>query len=259
MVRALLLVGAIALIAVLGYRQIRRLAETKVPVIVSSHALNAGRQVARADLRPMEMSPPAGALASLADIEGRRLLKDKAPGEPFFVSDLAPKSAPPRLASTIPTGHVLATIRVGSMDLPIPELYAGDRLDVLLSTQKGIEFIARNAQVMGTLGGGHGKPNGDSGKILGIDISLPGATAAADPNLALVLAISPGDVYPLTAAEATGKKMKIVLHSEEEVRSGNYLDVKPAAPAVRVAARAAAPPPPFELIMGSKVQKVDVK
>jgi Flp pilus assembly protein CpaB len=256
-VRALLLVGAVVLIGVLAYRQISRLMETRVPVWVTATALRAGQVVSQAHLKVLELPTPSGALALRSEIEGRTLAQDKPEGQPFYSRDLAPRPAAPRLSTTIPQGRVLATVRVGSMDLPIPELYAGDRLDIMLATSKGVEAIARNAQVMGTMNSrAGGQPAVDSGRILGVDISIPGANPPSAPEQSLVLALFPADVYPLAAAEATGQKMKIILHSDEAVRSGTLLDVRPPTPAP---VRSAPARPTVELLLGGKVERIAVR
>jgi hypothetical protein len=206
-------------------------------------------------MRLIQMSPPAGALVARADIEGRTLRQDKGDGEPFYAADLAPRQQAPSLSSTVPAGRLLATVRVGAMDLPVPELSAGDRVDILQARVEGVELIAADAQVMGTLRPRNPAPAGDNGRILGIDLSIPNVnqTQSTNGELALVLAVLPYDVYALTAAEASGRKMKLVLHSDQEVKSGKLINLRPMPqPAV-----APGPPAPsVEVLLGGKVERV---
>jgi hypothetical protein len=200
------------------------------------------------------MTAPAGAIVSRADIESRKLLQDKPEGEPFLTRDLGPAATPPTLSSTVPVGRLLATLQIGSMDLPVPELFAGDRLEILQATPEGVRIVAHDAQVMGTLKRDAPAETGDTGRIMGIDIRPPDINPKPTTgNLALVLAVYPADVYGLTAAEASGKKLKVVLHSDQEVKSGKLIDLRPlpAPPPVREL-----PLPSVELLMGDKIERV---
>jgi Flp pilus assembly protein CpaB len=253
-VRGLLLAAAVVVVAVLGYRQVQRLTVKRVPVWVSVGRLAKGRPLTMADLKATEMPPPSGAIVNRADIEGRTLLVDKAAGQPFYLSDLAPRPAKPPLATTIPDGRLLATVRIESMDLPATELMAGDRLDLLLAQPDGVRVVAHDVYVLGLL---NTRPpaaaSADSGRILGVDISVPGANAAPAAGSALVLGIYPEDAFSLAAGEATGKKMKIVLHSAAEVKSGEVLDLRPEPP----------PPAPHEspsveVLRGAKSERIHV-
>jgi Flp pilus assembly protein CpaB len=255
LVRALLLAAAIVIVVVVGYRQIRRLTETRLPVWVSASALTAGEVVAAGTMRMIEMLPPSGAIVNRANIVGRALLADKAEGEPFLASDLAPRPAGPALSTTIPEGRLLATLRFASMDLPAPELRAGDRIDVLLAATDGVHVVAHDAYVLGLLNqrtppGG----NGDSGVILGVDISIPGANGAAKPGSALVLGLHPEEVFSLAAAEATGRSLKLVLHASREVETGELIDLRPGPVPLD-------PPelPTVELMLGSRSEMVSVR
>jgi hypothetical protein len=203
----------------------------------------------------VQIEPPAGAIVSRADIEGRKLIQDKPEGQPFFASDLGPAPPRPALAATVPLGRLLTTVRIGSMDIPVPELFAGDRLDLLQATPEGVRLVAGDAQVMGSLSNNaRAQANADNGRILGIDISIPDLNARSDDSgLALVLAVLPADVYAITAAEASGKKMKVVLHSDQEVRSGKLINLRPIAPPPP----APGPPAPsVEVLLGGRIERV---
>jgi Flp pilus assembly protein CpaB len=256
-VRALLLAAAVVVVVVLGYRQFARMTEKRVPVWVTASQLVKGRPVALDDVKVTQLPPPSGVLVNRADIEGRTLLTDKSPGEPFFPTDLAPRPAKPALAATIPPGRLLATLRFESMDLPAKELAGGDRIDVLLAIPDGVHVVAHDAWVLGILtqktppGGG-----GDSGRILGVDISIPGAHTAKAEGSALVLGLHPEEVFSLAAAEATGKQLKLVLHADREVKANEVIDLRP-----EPTLPAAPPPelPAVELIHGSKTETVHVR
>jgi hypothetical protein len=68
-----------------------------------------------------------------------------------------------------------------------------------------------------------------------------------------VLGLYPDEVFSLAAAEASGQQLKLVLHSDREVKAGEVLDIRPA-PAL--------PPPPapsapaVEVLLGSRSETV---
>ena len=55
----------------------------------------------------------------------------------------------------------------------------------------------------------------------------PGKKADADEGIPLVLAVRPGDIYPL-AGIGSGEAVSIVLHGEQEVADGKLLKISPA-------------------------------
>jgi len=250
--RVLLAVGAAALVLVLGYRQYQRFLGPQVPVWVTSAPLAAGHVLAQSDLVQRPMRAPAGALRNAADIAGRPLLAAKLAGQPIFPADLGKAPAAPGVSTTIPEGRVLATLPIRTLDLPTKALVRGDRLDVLQATKSGVRLVAHDAYMMGTLGGHKAGKPAPSATIMGVDVSVPGSKPA-EPQPALVLAIRPEDAFALTAAEAGGPRMKLLLHGDAEVKKGDMVSVvppvKPAAPRPRRA-------PGLELLIGSRQQSV---
>ena len=120
------------------------------------------------------------------------------------------------------------------MDLPSWDLQNGDRIDILQATREGVRIVAHDAYMMGTMKSKAQPSQGDSGRVLGVDISVPGGGPASGGDPALVLAVRPEDVFGLTAAEASAPKMKLVLHSAAEVQANAIIDLRPRA----------VPPPP---------------
>ena len=249
-VRALLLAAAVVLVVVLAYRQISRFTEARVPVWVSAAKLAKGHTVTAADLKTVRIPPPNGALVNRADIEGRALNADKPTDEPFYGPDLAPRPPEAQLTTTIPKDRLLATVGIKSLDLPAKQLMAGDRLDLLMADTDGVHVVAHDAYMLGLLTAKTTNGNGDSGKILGVDISIPGSNTSPNDGSALVLGLYPNEVFNLAAAEATGKKLTMVLHGANEQPPITILP--------KVAARQRAEPP-LELLMGTKSQMVHVK
>jgi len=235
--RAALVVAAVLLVGVLGYRQINRLTGEKVPVWIATGNLPKGAVVRAANLTLTRVSRPDGALVRRTDIEGRTLLFDKTSGSPFFPGDLEEPPPPPGVAQSIPAGRLLATVKVQSMDLPSLELKAGDRLDILQATTEGVRIVAHDAYMMGLMAA-PAPTRAESGTVLGVDLSVPTARPTAPGGPALVLAVLPEDVFGLTAAEASGPKLKLVLHGAGEVQGNALIDLRPKArPAPRRGSR----------------------
>jgi len=246
-VRAILLVAAVGLIGVLLYRQISRLAGDRVSVWVSATELRVGQPVTAGVLRQVQLPRPKGAIADRASILGRVLTVAKGPDQPFYPADLAPLAVPAALATTIPPGRLLATVKLSALDLPSQELRNADRLDIIQAGSGGVSMIAHDVYMMGHLSSAAGASKKNS--LLGIDLTPPDLDAQPTGAEALVLALLPKDVFPLAAAEASGQRLKIVLHSDADVKAGRLLN---AAPAVRSGASL----PAIEIISGTKRQRV---
>lgn len=227
-VRAVLLVAAVLVIGVLLYRQLSRFTSERVPVWVTAADLKAGQVVTSGLMRRVEMAPPKGAFVDPNAVQGRTLKAAKLAGQPFYPADLEPRPVPPALATTIPAGRLLATVKVASMDMPTDSLRNGDRLDIIQAGPKGTLMVAHDAYMMGNLRATPAKSEGN--RLLGVDLTPPDQTKQTGAAEALVLAVFPEDVFPLATAEASGSKMKIVLHSDIEVKSGILLTPDPPKP-----------------------------
>lgn len=251
-VRAVLLVAAVALIGVLLYRQVSRLGGNRVPVWVAATDLRPGQPITPSLMKLIQAPPPKGALVEQAGIVGRVLKTAKAAGQPFYSADLEPRPVPPALATTIPVGRLMATVKVAALDLPTRELRNGDRLDIIQAGPNGVTMVAHDAFMMGNLTtqGAARERN----TIMGVNLAPPTETEPAAPVEALVLGVFPEDVFPLAAAEASGQKLKIVLHSDTEVKSGVLLTPDPPRPA---------PPgeglPAVEIIVGKTKETIYVR
>lgn len=249
-VRAVLLVAAVALIGVLLYRQVSRLSVDRVNVWVSATDLKPGQVVTPGLMRQVQMPPAKGAYVERSAIEGRAMVAAKAAGQPFYPADLAPRPVPPALATTIPAGRLLATVKVAALDLPTEELRTGDRLDIIQAGFGGeVQMIAHDAYMMGVMNSGSGRK--EKATIMGVDLTPPDPSAPPQEATALVLGVFPEDVFPLAKAESSSQRMKIVLHSDAEVKSGVLLTPdppKPEAPGKGL--------PSVEVIVGKKRETV---
>lgn len=251
--RVLLLVTAVGLVGFLVYRQVDRMSATTIPVWVTAGDLRAGQVVTGDSLQLVRVPPPVGAIANRSDIEGRTLAQPKLKGQPFYVRDFPAPQPQETLSATIPAGRVLGTVRIESMDLPVPQLRQGDRLDIVRAGSGPASLVAHDVYFLGLLTAKTPAAKaGDSNRILGVDISVPNLDGPKPAGTALVLGLRPSDVFPLAEGEASGQKLKIVLHANAEVEAGKLLDLRPPS---RPAGRAS---PTIEVFRGGSTERVSV-
>nr|MBP9945257.1 hypothetical protein [Vicinamibacteria bacterium] len=231
---------------------VSRLGGNRVSVWVSATDLRAGQAVTPGLMKVVQILPPKGALVEQQGIAGRVLKVAKPAGQPFYNADLEPRPVPPALSTTIPVGRLMATVKVVALDLPTKELRVGDRLDIIQAGPDGVTMVAHDAFMMGNLTTTSGSR--EKNAVMGVDLTPPDINRTTTVAEALVLGVFPEDVFPLAAAEASGQKLKIVLHSDTEVKSGVLLTPDPPRPA---------PPgeglPAVEVIVGKTKETVYVR
>lgn len=214
------------LVLVLGIRQVYRLSTD--PAWVASSDLDAGHLIAPENLKRARSSDDGG-IDDPRVLLGKQLRLDKEKGEVFRPSDL---STPPKgwLAAKVPEGRVLYTLIPKSSAIPHSQIRNGDRLDVLARGAGGVRTVARDVLVMGAL-----KPNGEGkAQARGRGLLTALATPAGSRNkqgtgaIPLVMAVFPGDIYPLASIGIT-EEVTLVMHGEKEGTEGELLSITPKA------------------------------
>lgn len=213
------------LVLVLGIRQVYRL--TTDPAWVASSDLEAGHVIEPSNLR-LARSGDSGGIDDPRALIGKALSVDKDKGEVFRASDL---TTPPKgwLAAMVPEGRVLYTLVPKPGTIPPTQIRNGDALDVLVRGAGGVRTVARNALLMGTLGGNGGsKPQAKGRGLLTALATAPSASnnKSKPQGTPLVLAVLPQHVYPLASIGAS-EEVSLVMHGEKEVDSGKLLSVTP--------------------------------
>lgn len=214
------------LVLVLGARQVYRL--TTTPTWVASSDLEAGHVVTAESLKRAR-SGDDGGIENPRALLGKQLTVDKEKGDVFRPADLttAPKSW---LAAKVPEGRVLYTLTPKKTAIPHTQIRYGDRLDILVRGSRGVRMVASNVLLMGALdpnkGGSAAAPKGRG--MLTALAAQPGKKSDADEGIPLVLAVRPGDIYPL-AGIGSNEAVSIVLHGEQEVADGKLLRIAPTA------------------------------
>jgi len=227
-----LLALALLLVAVLGFRQIRRWVTPTQEVVVASTDLPAGATLGQDNLttkRIAESALPRGAVLDARVIAGRELSRAKQEGEPFTRDDFAgaAEEQTVAVAEMVPEGRVLTTIRVPSGLVPYKNLKSGDRVDIVsIGGQRGSGFarvVAHDAYVVGTM---YTKTRPEPERT-GLAALVPPSNSRPRVNatVGLLLALDPEDALPLAQATAGRDSVQVVLHGRAEVASGELLEL----------------------------------
>mgnify|MGYP003147677783 CR=1 FL=1 len=114
---------------------------------------------------------------------------------------------------------MLYTLRQPQGGIPYSQLHRGDRLDVVVRGRSGVRTVARDIQLMGVLrSASAAQPTKGKGVM---NLLKPGSTAsgAGSGKVSLVMAVRPGDVYPLVSI-GERESVALVLHSAHDVAKG---------------------------------------
>ena len=109
-------------------------------IVVANAELPAGQKLeaSHLSLKPWPRRLlPAGHFKSLKLVEGRVLKSPATPGEVIIAAKLAPKGAAGGLAAILPDGYRALTVRVDEVIGVGGYVQAGDRVDVLLTFNRG--------------------------------------------------------------------------------------------------------------------------
>lgn len=212
------------LVLVLGARQVYRL--TTAPTWVASADLEAGHVITAESLKRAR-SGDKGGIDNPRALLGKQLQIGKDKGEVFRPVDLttAPKSW---LAAKVPEGRVLYTLTPKMSAIPHSQIRFGDRLDIVVSGQRGVRVVASDVLLMGAMelnNNGSATPRG-RGLLSALAAQPGGGEAGQDQGTPLVLAVHPNDIYPL-AGIGPKESVTIVLHGEQEIAQGELLNIAP--------------------------------
>ena len=216
-----------ALTSILGARQVQRISTE--PQWVASADMQAGQVITYQELQEVRGKKDDRAVKSPAQLVGKLLAEDKPEGAPFYSSDI---KSPPRswLAQKVPEGRVLYTLVPHNNTIPHTLLRNGDRFDVLVTGRRGVRTVAQEVQLIGALADKNSKASDDeSGRTLITRLtsrSNDSDKEASSSNAPLIIAIRPGEVYPL-ASIRSDETVSLVLHGEAEVNGGALLNINP--------------------------------
>ncbi len=222
-----LFVSSGILASVLGLRQYDR--ATTAEAWVTSLGVQAGQVIDASMLKRARVDQDRIGVEDPRKLIGRRLAVNKAAGESISAAELAPPPAKVSrsLAEHVPEGRVLYSLQLGANStVPLSQLRAGDRLDVLVRSRRGVRTAATDVRLVGVMRPRSGAgPAGDDKKIAGLLQQKPSSPAVSGATT-LVLAVSPEHVYPL-AHVGTQDTVSLVLHSAYDVAAGRAVSVTP--------------------------------
>ncbi len=268
--KLILLVVAVLLVGFLTYRLALRLSGPMQEVWVAKSVLEAGSVIGPDDLEATTRrrgEVPEGAVTDRRQIEGRRLARRLAAGEPFVQGILARPTSPQERAQSLtellPPGRVLTRVLIDIDSVLMHELEFGDRFEIVASGGSGrseepaSRVVASDAFFFAWVdpsllaGNGGGNGNGSQPEQSGLLASLlatPGLEGGGGPRATsstkLMVALRPEDALPVTEAAATGASLSMVLHGRREVAGGTMVTLPAARPVI------------VELIDGSRREKV---
>lgn len=214
--------------SVLGLRQYDRATTTEG--WVSSTLLQAGEIVTPQKLKRATVKTSEAGLSDPRQLVGKRMTVNKDAGQAFRPGDLAPpRSAKVKtLSQQVPEGRVLLTLPLGkNATLPVSQLNAGDRLDVLVRGRRGVRTAATDVRLIGVMRARTATaPAPGDEKITSLLPQRSGRKGANSGVTTLVLAVQPDHVYPL-AHIGTSEPVSLVLHSAHDVAAGTAVSVTP--------------------------------
>ncbi len=213
--------------SVLGLRQYDR-ATTELAWVTQSD-LRAGQTISQTMLKRARVKEDRLGIEDMRLVIGKRLTTDKRAGETISPADLSEPSRPAArsLAEHIPEGRVLYSLQLGSnSSVPLSQLRAGDRLDVLIRGRYGVRTAATDVRLVGVMRPRSGaSPSAADAKITSLLPQKPKAMPTSGATT-LVLAVDPAHVYPL-ANVGTQDIVSLVLHSAYDVAAGRSVSVTP--------------------------------
>ncbi|QHS13627.1 hypothetical protein [Shewanella sp. Arc9-LZ] len=202
------------LASALGIRQVDRLSTTTA--VVLSQDLKAGDTITSSVLtrRKTDKDDSEQSVQNPQQLLGKVLNVAKRKGDVVFANELILPTVK-SLSYAVPEGRVLFTLSQLPTGLPFAKLNQGDRFDILVRGRKRVRTVARNVQLIGVL-----KPPKKTNNSKGAIDSLNAQSAnSSNGALALVMAVRPGDVYPLASIGASDI-VSIVLHSAYDIANG---------------------------------------
>lgn len=178
--------------------------------------LPAGTAIKRTMLEEVVLTTPLkhSYLTDITQIEGRIVRSIIESGavisEQHFA--IAPTSRQ-KLSDVIPSGRVVISLTQSSPSLPLNQLTTGDWLDVVVMTRNGPQVVAQGAMLVGFMKHNGSKGSSSTGR-------LPTSTTGFDSHqTTLLLAVSPREVYALSALGTTSK-FSLILRAKDDVRTG---------------------------------------
>lgn len=213
----------------LGLRQYDRATTTESWVTRSP--VYAGQVMTRDALTRGRVKREESGLTDPREMIGKRLSVAKPAGAPLYSNDFAvPVKAPSKtLAQHVPEGRVVFPLPLGDHStIPLNQLHAGDRLDVLVRGRHGVRTAATDVRLIGVMRPRTGRAAaGHSDKAIPNLLAQSSRSAASSTQgTTLVLAVDPGHVYPLAHIDDRDT-ISLVLHSAHDVAAGASVSVTP--------------------------------
>lgn len=204
------------LASLLGARQLDRI--STVPSLVLSSDILPGQVITSKLIKQGQVNYDTGlqGVQNPRVLIGKTLAVKKRAGEAIYPEDLARVKKVP-LSHAIPEGRVLFSLKQPQTGIPVSQLNKGDRLDIIVRSRNNVRTVATDVQLIGVLKSK--SPTVKKSNDEGVMNLLKTNQASSSSSASLVMAVKPGDVYPL-ASISTRDSVSLVLHSALDIANG---------------------------------------
>ncbi|HAD08438.1 MAG TPA: hypothetical protein DCF62_03055 [Porticoccaceae bacterium] len=212
--------------SILGARQYERISTT--PAWVLNTALEKGSVITTRNLiqARIDKDTAQSSIQDPAKLIGKELALFKRSGDVVYQDDIM-TPVKRSLSHAIPEGRVLYTLQYIQGGTPLSQLNSGDRLDVVVRGQRSVRTVARDVQLIGIIRPERGEIEEKKQGVLGLLDPRDKDAKAGGGAPSLVMAIRPGDVFPL-ASIGSNDKVSLVIHSAHDIAKGTRQSVDPA-------------------------------
>ncbi|MFK4751889.1 SAF domain-containing protein [Oceanobacter antarcticus] len=202
------------LTAVLGYRQVDKL--NYHAVLVANTPMVAGTLITEKKLTSKMVKKSDRQELDMSFVLGKVLTVDKNKGMPFYFGELADPEVP-TLSERLDDNRVLYTLTISRGSIPVSQIKAEDRFDVLVKNSQGVRKAATNIRMVGSM------------KAIRSTNGKPGTQLSYHGDTTLVISILPEEVYPLAAINPSDT-VSLVLHNPDTAAMTTRAIQMPAAP-----------------------------
>lgn len=210
----------------LGMRQYERI--STAPAWVLNATLEKGSVITTHNLTQTRIDKDTAqtSIQDPAQLIGKELKLFKRSGDLVYKDDIK-MPVKRSLSHAIPEGRVLYTLQYSQGGTPLAQLNSGDRLDVVVRGQRLVRTVARDVQLIGIIRPENGEIEEKKQGVLGLLDPRDKETKSRRGAPSLVMAIRPGDVFPLASIGSTDK-VSLVIHSAHDIAKGTRQSVDPA-------------------------------
>jgi hypothetical protein len=218
-----LLAVATLLVVVLAVRQVWRSSTSQA--WVTKDGVKAGETLDSSKLVLASISKdtlPLGLVTDPNMLIGKKVQRPVDKGSPITVGDVTPPPAFRVLSDAPPEGRVIMTVRGNAMSIPVGQLQYGDRLELVSSSEGKTRVVGHRMIFLASMSTRSDAPRSSAATLMA---SASATRRPSSGGLALVVAVDPSDVTPISEALSSGSMLTYVLHGRQEITSGRPVEI----------------------------------